>query len=82
MAGVSSSDSIHKKEITMKEYLLYVKATSPILLAFWLVLWYLSDFMQATFCMVIAVVIAIIVIAWIDFVCKGNPKGKKPTDTQ
>ena len=67
---------------TMEEYLLYVKAISPILLAFLLVLWYLSDFMQATFCLVTAVVFAIIVVAWIDFVCKGNPNGKKPTDTQ
>jgi hypothetical protein len=84
MAGVSNSDSIHEKEIkmaekdnkhhTMEEYLLYVKATSPILLAFWLVLWYLSDFMQATFCIVAAVVLAIIVVAWVDFVCKGNHK--------
>ena len=79
MVGVSSSDSIHEKEIkmakkdneqqTMEEYLLYVKATSPIFLVFWLVLWYFSDFMQATISLAIAVVFAIIVVAWIDFVC-------------
>ena len=34
------------------------------------------------FYVVTAVVLAVIVVAWIDFVCKGNPKGKKPTDTQ
>jgi hypothetical protein len=54
----------------------------PILLALWLVLWYFSDFKQATFCVVSAVVLAVIVVAWIDFVCKGNPKEKKPIDTQ
>jgi hypothetical protein len=70
MAGVSSSDSIHEKEIKMGKYLLYVKAISPILLAVWLVLWYLSDFMQATICLAIAVVFAIIVVAWVDFVCR------------
>jgi len=56
----------------MKEYLLYAKAISPILLAVWLVFWYLSDFMQATFCLAIAVVFAIIVVALVDFVCRVN----------
>jgi hypothetical protein len=54
----------------MGKYLLYVKAILPILLAVWLVLWYLSDFMQATFCLAIAVVFAIIVVAWVYFVCR------------
>ena len=67
---------------SMEERRLYVKALAPILLALWLVLWYFSDFKQATFCVVTAVVLAVIVVAWIDFVCKGNPNGKKPTDTQ
>ena len=72
MAVVSSSDSIHEKnkQQTMKDYLLYAKAISPILLAVWLVFWYLSDFMQATFCLAIAVVFVIIVVAWVDFVCR------------
>ena len=63
----------------MKEYLLYVKAISPILLAFWLVLWYLSDFMQATFCIATAVMFAIIVVAWIDFVFKWNHEKSRKT---
>lgn len=67
---------------SMEERRLYLKALAPILLALWLVLWYFSDFTQATFCVVTAVVLAAIVVAWIDFVCKGNPNGKKPTDTQ
>lgn len=67
---------------SMEERRLCVKALAPILLALWFVLWYFSDFKQATFCVVTAVVLAVIVVAWIDFVCKGNPKGKKPTDTQ
>ena len=66
----------------MEERRLCVKALAPILLALWLVLWYFSDFKQATFCVVMAVVLAVIVVAWINFVCKGNPNGKKPTDTQ
>ena len=67
---------------SMEERRLCVKALAPILLALWLVLWYFSDFKQATFCLVTAVALAVIVVTWIDFVCKGNPKGKKPTDTQ
>lgn len=66
----------------MEERRLCVKALAPILLVLWLVLWYFSDFKQATFCVVMAVVLAVIVVAWINFVCKGNPNGKKPTDTQ
>ena len=67
---------------SMEERRLCVKALAPILLALWLVLWYFSDFKQATFCVVTAVVLAVIVVTWIDFVCKGNPQKKKPTDTQ
>lgn len=67
---------------SMEERRLCVKALAPILLALWLVLWYFSDFKQATFCVVTAVVLAVIVVAWIDFVCKGNPKDKKRTDNQ
>lgn len=52
----------------MKNFILIVKALGPIVLALWLLLWYFYDFKSATFCVLMMVAFAAIVVAWIDFV--------------